>query len=69
MIRRRRECLQCKHRFTTIEIQADSIEDIPQMVLDLTLDVMGKQIKQSVSKSLKAVFYADSIEAQRKDKE
>jgi len=69
IIRRRRECLNCQHRFTTLEIQADSLEDIPQMILDLTLKVMSFQIKQSVSKSLKAVFYAETMDLQRKEKE
>lgn len=60
LIRRRRECIQCSERFSTFEVQANSFDEIPGIILNLILDTMNNQIKENVSKSLKDVFYSET---------
>lgn len=69
LIRRRRECIQCTERFTTFEIQAKTFDEIPEIILNLILETMNKQIRESVSKSMKDVFYSETYRLMREEKE
>lgn len=68
LIRRRRECVACAKRFSTIEVKANSFDEIPDIILNLILDTMSREIKENVSKSLKEVLYSETWDLKREEK-
>jgi hypothetical protein len=67
LIRRRRECVQCAERFSTIEVKSSSFDEIPEIILNLILDTMSREIKENVSKSLKEVLCSETWDLKREN--